>query len=342
MDFIKLQKYLKNKNEPKYRFGQIASEITMGKINKYEDIFTLPYKLRQDLESDISLISVKEEKTLVARGKKSFKALLRLRDGQFIETVLMSPKPNLWSVCVSCQVGCAMGCKFCATGKMGLKRDLNSEEICDQILFWKLYISKNKLKIRIGNIVYMGMGEPFANKKNVFESMQILTDSQLYNFGQRHISVSTCGIVPVISEFAKKFSQINLAISLHAPNDKLRSQLMPINKVHNLKQLFPALAKYAQKTNRQIFFEYILIKNINDSDKHALQLGQLFEDYFEKNRHLIHVNLIVFNETDNEFVGSTKNRLQKFKDILEEMKISTSIRKSLGQEIKGACGQLKS
>ncbi|MGI5828415.1 MAG: radical SAM protein [Patescibacteria group bacterium] len=181
-----------------------------------------------------------------------------------METVLLNPKPALWSVCISCQVGCGMGCTFCATGKMGFIRNMTAEEICDQILFWRQYIAKKKLPIRVTNIVYMGMGEPFANKEKVFESIRWLTDKNLYGFGQRHLSISTSGIVPGIREFADTFPQLNLAVSLHAPNDALRETLMPVARTYPLSELMKGLDYYVKKTNRQVFIEYILLKNIND------------------------------------------------------------------------------
>jgi adenine C2-methylase RlmN of 23S rRNA A2503 and tRNA A37 len=223
---------------------------------------------------------------------------------------------------------------------MGLKRNLTSEEICDQILFWRQYVSREKISIRISNIVYMGMGEPFANKVAVFESIRTLTDKEIYGFGQRHLSVSTAGIVPGIREFADTFSQVNLAVSLHAPNNSLRETLMPIAKSYPLDKLMDVLTYYVKKTNRQLFIEYILLKDINDRDKDAVGLGNLLQDSFSENMQLIHVNLIVYNATGTELEASSKERARRFEKILSQFKISASIRKNLGQEIQGACGQL--
>jgi 23S rRNA (adenine(2503)-C(2))-methyltransferase len=342
MDFKALNKFLTDKNQPKFRFSQIASDIVSGRPQSYLDIFTIPQQLRSELEQNLPLISVKEKNILISEDKKSYKALLELKDGNTIETVLLNPMPALWSVCLSTQVGCGMGCAFCATGQMGLKRNLSTEEITDQILFWKQYIAKNRLNIRISNIVYMGMGEPFINKEAVFESIEIFSSSSLYNIGNRKLSVSTCGITQVIEEFATRFPQVNLAISLHAPNQELREKIMPVAKIYPLENLMKQLKKYIQKTNRQLFIEYILLSNENDTDKHAIQLGNLISDYFTDKLHLIHINLIVYNPTNSNLQPTSKEQVQKFKRILENFKIGTTVRKNLGQEIKGACGQLAS
>lgn len=344
MNFSALQSFLTTNNQPAYRYSQIVSDICSGRPQSYTDIFTIPKSLRDDLEKLIPLISVKKEKLLISKDKKSYKALLSLSDGNRIETVLLNPKPALWSVCLSTQVGCAMGCKFCATGQMSLTRNLTTEEITDQILFWKQYIAKNNLPIRISNLVYMGMGEPFANKENVFESIQILTDPKLFNLGSRHLSISTCGLPDGIKLLADKFPQVNLAISLHAPNQILREKLMPIAKQFPLDKLLNSLKYYLDKTNRQIFFEYILLSGENDSDKNALELGNLLINNFGNQLHLIHVNLIIYNPicTDAlQCVSIPKSQIEKFKRILENFHIGVTIRKSLGQEIAGACGQLK-
>jgi len=340
MDFNKLKQYLELRKEPTYRFAQIASEVASGRVLEFDEIFTISKELRQDLAKKFKISSVKEVEVQISRGKKAYKALLELVDGKLIETVLLNPSANLWSVCLSSQVGCAMGCAFCATGKQGLKRNLSSEEIADQILFWRQYIQHHSLRHRINNVVYMGMGEPFNNQVNVFESIKWLTDPQLYGLGQRHISVSTCGIVPGIDDFAQKFPQVNLAISLHAASDSLRSKLMPVANMYSLEQLMYALNKYLEITNRQIFFEYILLSGVNDSDGQAIELGNLMKNYFGDKLHLIHINLIPFNFTGGEFSGSTQARMDKFEAILKQFHITSSIRKSLGQDIAGACGQL--
>jgi len=342
MDFSKLEQLLIDLKEPKYRFLQITGDIISGRAQTYEDIFTIPFALREKLDQSLPPISLWQTKVLVSQDKKAYKALLNLADGNFIETVLLNPSPSLWSVCLSCQVGCPMACAFCATGKMGLIRNLTAEEICDQILFWRQYITNSKLKIRISNIVYMGMGEPFLNQKAVFQSLAWLTDPKLYAFGQRHISVSTCGIVPGIEAFARQFPQVNLAISLHAPSDELRERLMPVAKQFSLEQLMTSLVNYLSLTNRQLFFEYVMLSSINDDDQHALALGNLIKKSYQDKLHLIHLNLIPYNLTGDKFTGSDDKKIKRFANILKEFHISSTVRKSLGQEIAGACGQLSS
>ncbi|NMC36180.1 23S rRNA (adenine(2503)-C(2))-methyltransferase RlmN [Candidatus Beckwithbacteria bacterium] len=340
MDFQRLQQFLQDTGQPAYRFSQIVSDLVMNQTQRYDDIFTIPKSLREELVKAVPILSVKPIAVQISKNKDTYKALLELNDGKQIETVLMHPTSELWSVCLSCQVGCAMTCAFCATGKMGLTRNLRAEEICDQVLFWKHYLAQHKLSHRISNLVFMGMGEPFANWENVSASIIWLTDPKLYGFGQRHISVSTSGLVPGIKQFADTFSQVNLAISLHAPNDTLRSQLMPINKRYALAELISAMKYYLAKTNRQIFIEYLLLHEVNDSDKQAVELGNLLTDQFGDSKHLIHVNLIVYNQTDTDFKPATKDQAEHFAAILKEFRISASIRKSLGTDIAGACGQL--
>ncbi|NTV41648.1 MAG: 23S rRNA (adenine(2503)-C(2))-methyltransferase RlmN, partial [Candidatus Moranbacteria bacterium] len=325
MNNKKLEQFLQENNLPKFRLGQIQKAIFQDGVSSFAEITTLSKDLREKLEEEIKILSFEVEKVLVADDGQSVKALLRLRgcrpelvsgstqipdqvrndrETDLIETVLISPKPGVWSACISCQVGCAMGCRFCATGKMGFKRNLTSEEITDQILFWKQYLSKNlkskilnpktdsvennqknnsslfencELKIEnynVGNIVYMGMGEPLNNWENVAESLRNLTDEKLFGLGSRSISVSTSGIVSGIEKLAKKFPQINLAISLHFASDEKRDLYMPVNKVDNLENLKTALQKYFQATKRKVFLEYIMLDGVNDSALDAKMLAQ--------------------------------------------------------------------
>jgi len=341
MDFNNLKKFLTQNKEPSYRFAQISSEVCSGKITNFNQLFTIPLTLREKMSSSLGLISYNKYKVYISKTKNAYKALLSLSDKHLIETVLLNPNSNLWSVCLSCQVGCAMGCAFCATGRQGMQRNLTAEEIADQVLFWKQYISQNKLNIRINNIVYMGMGEPMINIENVFQSIYWLIDKELYAIGQRHISISTCGVVPGIESFTKQDWQVNLAISLHAPNDILRSKLMPIAKRYPIKQLMNALRNYLLLSNRQIFIEYIMLGGLNDVDSCAVELGNLLQDNFGNLLHLVHVNLIPYNNTEGDFLQSSSQQLDKFSRILSHFHISSTIRQSLGQDILGACGQLR-
>ncbi|MDP1619528.1 MAG: 23S rRNA (adenine(2503)-C(2))-methyltransferase RlmN, partial [bacterium] len=253
-----------------------------------------------------------------------------------IEAVLIAPKPDVWSVCISCQVGCAIGCKFCATGKMGLKRNLTAEEITDQVLFWIQYL-KN-INQKISTVVFMGMGEPLLNWEQVSRSLRDLIDPTLFGFGARSISVSTSGIPEGIEKLAMEFPQVNLALSLHFGSDEKRSQAMPINRKNNLETLREALKKYFLKTNRKVFLEYVMLSGVNDSREDADKLIRFVKSIGKLQ--LLHVNLIRYNSTGSEFKPSSKEHTVEFRDYLAQNRIDVTIRKSLGEEIQGACGQL--
>lgn len=367
---------MEKKGLPKFRLAQIKKAVFQDGIASFSEITTIPKNLREFLEREIKILSFEVENVLEAKDGQSIKALLRLRSchselvseselsssekilkqvqddkqGDLIETVLISPKPGIWSACISCQVGCQMGCRFCATGKMGFKRDLTAEEITDQILFWKQYLKNNYQSFRIsdlgfrnsdvsvGNIVYMGMGEPFNNWEEVRESIKILTDKELFGFGSRSLSVSTSGIADGIMRMANEFPQVNLAISLHFASDEKRDRYMPVNKKDNLEALKNALQKYFQITKRKVFLEYIMLDGINDAALDAKRLAEYIKSI--GNIHLLHVNLIRYNTTSDDLKPSTKDRTLRFRNELEKFHIHATIRKSLGDEIKGACGQL--
>lgn len=339
MNIEKIKDFLGESSQPSFRLKQIQKAVFGDGISAFEEISTLPKELRHRM-SKLSILSFEVEKVLVAKDKQSAKALLKLQDGKVIETVLISPKPNDWSVCISCQVGCPMNCRFCATGRGGFARNLMAEEITDQVLFWRQYLKKNP-KIEncdVSNIVYMGMGEPFLNWENVRESLKNLIDPDLFGFGSRSISVSTAGIPEGIAKLAEVFPQVNLAISLHFADDKKRSEFMPINKKYNLEDLKKSLQKYFQKTNRKVFIEYILLENINDKKEDAENLAKYLKSIGKLQ--LLHVNLIRYNTTGEELKPSSKNKTLEFKNFLIKNRIQATIRKSLGEEIQGACGQL--
>ena len=376
MDFEKLEKILSENNQPRFRLEQIKKAIYQDGVSSFVEISNLPKDLREKLSEQVEILPFKVEKVLESKDKNparnathsvaggSFKALLKLDDTNLLESVLMSPKPGMWSVCISTQVGCPLGCGFCATGKGGFKRNLTAEEIVGQVLFWKQHLrklqnqnskfqintkfeNKNpkiencKLKIEnshIGNVVYMGMGEPFLNWEETKKSLAMLNDSKLFNLGSRNISVSTSGIPEGIANLAQDFSQVNLALSLHFADDEKRSQWMPINQKYNLEALREALKKYFELSNRKVFLEYIMLSGINDSLEDAKKLAEYVRSIGKLQ--LLHVNLIRYNATDNNLVSSSGNKTQIFKNFLEDNRISVTIRKSLGEEIQGACGQL--
>lgn len=338
MNNKKLADLLIKNNIPSYRLKQIQKAIFFEVQDSFLSISSLPMELRDILEKEIKILPFEIKTVLVSKDNRAIKALLLLEDKNLIETVLISPKPDVWSACISSQVGCALGCLFCATGKGGFKRNLTTDEITSQILFWRQYLKNNKIEGSFSNIVYMGMGEPFLNWENVKKSIQELTDPELFAFRNRGIAVSTAGVVDRIEEFMETFPQANLAISLHFADDTKRSQFMKVNKLHDLSKLKEALKNYLAKNNRRIFIEYILMDKVNDTRKDALKLAKFLKEI--STAKLLHVNLIRYNSIGFGLNPSPPEATQKFKDILKKEGVTVTIRKSLGTDIAGACGQL--
>lgn len=320
--------------EPRFRFKQINDAVYKNFIEDWSDVSNLPKNLISKLQENCP-IDIKAE-MISDQGGNTKKAVIELKDGSKIETVLMRNKQGKNTVCVSSQVGCPVACSFCATGQMGFKRNLIAEEIIEQVLFFARTLKKEDS--RIDRIVFMGMGEPFLNWEEVKKTIKTLNDQNRFNIGYRHISVSTIGITNGIRSLAKEFPQINLAVSIHSGADKRRTELVRINEKYNLKRIQRAVEHYLETTNRKVFFEYVMIDGLNDKEENAKELVQYIVG-FDK-RHLIHVNLIVYNKTPVEFKASSKENLDKFKNILEKAHIDTTIRKSFGGDLAGACGQL--
>ena len=327
MNIENLQEVLKD--EPKFRLQQAIEAIFINLVNDWSEVTNFSLKLREELNEKCPLNI--DGQFSVSENKSSAKALIKLEDDNKIETVLMQHRDDRNTVCISTQVGCALGCKFCATGEMGFKRDLTVSEILEQVLFVARFLKKQDQKIT--NIVYMGMGEPFLNYDNVMQSIRILNDSKGFNLGARRISISTSGIPEGILKLANEELQVNLAVSLHATNDELRQKLMPVAKKYLLKDVFKSVDEYIKKTNRQVMFEYMLIKDVNDSSENARELVKLM-----KNK-LYMVNLIRYNPTES-FEPSSPEQIKKFKTILEKHHITFTQRQEFGQDIKAACGQL--
>lgn len=320
------------KKWPPYLLRQAKRAIFDAGLEKWADLKYLPKELREILERECPLeIKAKKNK---AKDGQSIKAGIILDDGNIVESVLMRYEDKRNTVCVSSQVGCAMGCAFCATGKLGLTRNLTADEIIAQVLFFQRILKKENK--RVSGIVFMGMGEPMLNYDEVMRSIKIINDKDCFNIASRHISISTCGIVAGIKRIADELLQLNLAISLHASNDKLRSELMPINDKHNLEQVLETASEYIQKTGRKLMIEYVLLKGINDSEKDALELAKILKKYL---RRLFFVNLIAYNQT-SVFKSSDVEVMGKFKQILEEQKINVVERYRFGRDIQAACGQL--
>ncbi len=339
MNFKKILKILKQENQSTYRVKQIKKAVYVRLIDSWNKATDVPEKLRKILKKEIPFSSLVE----ISRknDKNTTKLLFKTYDNNFIEAVLMRHIPSIKSqkddargrntICISSQAGCPMNCAFCATGKLGFKRNLSLEEIIDQVLEFARLLKKEGQKVN--NIVFMGMGEPFHNYDNVIDAIKILNDKDGFNLGVRHISISTCGIVPAILKFADEETQVNLAISLHAPNDEIRSKIMPVNKAYNLKKLFLAIDYYIKKTNRKVMFEYVLIDGVNDSDKNAKELAKIMK------KKLYHINLIKYHDT-GVFKSSSKKQQQRFFDILKKEGASVTFRISFGEDISAACGQL--
>ena len=313
--------------EKTYRLNQVRKIVFRDLIEDWDEATVLPLALREELKENCPL-DIKAE---IIKEKDTAKALIKLSDGMKIESVLMEHEDNRSTVCVSSQVGCPLNCSFCATGKMGLKRNLSPFEIVVQVLLFSRYLKKKDKKVT--NIVFMGMGEPFLNYDNVMSAVRILNSPDYFNIGSRKISISTSGIIEGIEKFSNEDLQVNLCISLHAPNDKLRSEIMPVNKKYPLKNVLDSVDSYILKTKRKVMFEYLMIKGVNDSLSCAEQLAGLMK------KPLYMVNLIVYNPT-GKFVPSDPKTIKSFKDYLENHGILSTQRYEFGRAIQAACGQL--
>lgn len=324
-----LEKYFLEHNEKKFKALQVYEWLYGKKVNNFYEMSNIKKDIQDLLNKDFSNEFIKIVKK--QEDKLTKKYLFELLDGNHIEAVLMEHDYGL-SICVSSQVGCNMGCKFCESGRLKKVRNLEAYEIVEQIL-----LVEEDVKKRISSVVLMGIGEPFDNYDNIMDFIRIINDPKGIAIGARHITVSTCGLIPKIEQFMKEDLQVNLAISLHAPNSELRSQLMPINKAYDLNELIRTLKKYIAETNRRVTIEYVMLKDVNDSIECALELASLLKGMN------VYVNLIPYNETNHlEFKRADKNQVMKFYDMLKQKGINVTIRKEFGSNIDAACGQLRS
>lgn len=324
-----MEQYFLKIGSKKFHADQLFSWLYEKRISSISDITNIKKEILQQLASDYSFSKLRLVQ--VERDVDVCKYLFELNDGEHIEAVLMMHDYGN-SVCISSQVGCNMGCKFCESGRRKKVRNLETWEMVTQLL-----MIEEDLKKRVSHVVVMGIGEPFDNYDNLLKFFLIINHPKGLAIGARHITVSTCGIVPKILEFSNFPLQINLAISLHAPNDELRNQIMPINKAYPLKELIQALEIYLEKTSRRITFEYILLAGVNDTEECAVELAKLVG-------HLnCYINLIPYNETNNlEFRRSNTVQIMKFYDILKKNRLNVTIRREFGSKISAACGQLRS
>ena len=324
-----LEKYFEQINEKKFKAIQVYEWLYKKRVNNFEEMTNIKKDIIKKLKEDFTL--EKPEIIKIKDGKDVHKYLFNLKDNEKIEAVLMNHDYGN-SLCISTQVGCNMGCSFCESGRLKKRRNLTPDEMVSQILQ-----IEEKQNIRISHIVLMGIGEPFDNYENVMKFIDIINDDYGISIGARHITISTCGIVPKIKEFTKEQRQVNLAISLHAPNDKLRSKLMNINKAYSINELIDAVKEYLKVNNRKVTFEYIMLKNVNDKEENATELANLLKGMN------CYVNLIPYNETSHiEYKKSDKESVMKFYDILKKNRINVTIRREFGSEVEAACGQLRS
>ncbi len=330
LNLKELEEFVINNGFPKFRAKQIFEWVNKG-VRCYEEMTNLPKNLISFLNQNAYLSLLEIEQKYVSAIDSTVKYLFRLRDNNFVESVVMKYHHG-YTICISSQVGCRMGCAFCQSTKGGKVRDLSAGEILDQII-----CAAHDLDISIHNVVMMGIGEPLDNFENVAKFFELVNAKEGLNIGYRHISISTCGVVPQIYQLAKLDIPITLSISLHAPFDNMRSEMMPINRKYNIKELLKACADYQAVTGRRISYEYTLVRGVNDSKQCALELSKLLRGT------LCHVNLIPVNKIEDGVYDPTeKQNIYTFQNTLINNGINATVRRTLGADISASCGQLRS
>ena len=324
-----LELYFEKIGDKKFKASQVFEWLYKKRVNSFDEMTNVKKDTLSKMKEDFNFNKLTILNKL--EGEDVIKYLFNLSDNNKVEAVLMKHDYGN-SLCVSTEVGCNMGCSFCESGRLKKVRNLEVYEMVLPIL----QIEK-ELNIRISHVVLMGIGEPFDNYDNVMKFIDIINSGKGIDIGSRHITVSTCGIVPKIKEFINNGKQVNLAISLHAPNDEIRNKIMPINKAYNITELMEVLKEYISKTNRRVTFEYIMLKDVNDKEKHALELANLVRGMN------CYINLIPYNETSHiEYKKSDKESILKFYDTLKKQNINVTIRREFGAKLMAACGQLRS
>jgi len=317
--------------EPPYRTRQVYQALTRGLVTDIAEITTLPLRLRSVLAERLYPVTLTPVRTSGDPGDAVEKTLFAAADGEPVEAVLMT-YPKRATVCVSTQVGCAVGCAFCASGRLGLRRGLSAEEMVDQVLhFARVLRTRGRV---VSNVVFMGMGEPFHNYDETLRACRLLNDPGGFDLGARSMAVSTVGVVPGIDRLAAEPLQLHLAVSLHAGTDELRDRLVPLNRTYPLDEVFAACARYVRRTHRKVLFEYVVLEGVNDTDEQAQMLAARVRPP------LYHLNLIAYNETGGEFRRPQAARLAAFKERLEAGGVDVTLRRSPGAAIDAACGQL--
>ena len=324
-----LEGYFTSIGEKKFKASQVYDWLYKKRVTSFDEMTNIGINIREKLKNDFSMDKIKV--LTKQKGIDVSKYLFGLADNNKIEAVLMYHDYGT-SLCVSSQVGCNMSCTFCESGRLKKVRNLEAYEIVEQVL-----LIEEMEGVRISHIVMMGIGEPFDNYDNVIRFINIINNDKGIAIGSRHITVSTCGVVPKIKEFSKLDKQVNLAISLHASNDELRRKLMPIDKVYPLDLLMATIKEYLENDGRRVTFEYIMLKDVNDKEENALELAKLLKGMNA------YVNLIPYNETSHiEYKKSSKDTIMKFYDTLKKNNINVTIRKEFGSTVSAACGQLRS
>ena len=329
------KRFIKNNNIQGYRIDQMYDQYFKQLISSWDELTTWPKDLREKLKAEVPFSKLVNITEFPSADGRTIKTLGYTKEGFPVESVLMKNKDRI-TVCISSMSGCPVRCKFCATGKMGFKKNLSTQEIVDQVMYFERKLKASGQKIT--NVVYMGMGEPMLNLKSVVESIQILTDSKYLGMSARRITVSTAGYISPLGEFLKKDLGVNIAISLHAPNQKLREKLMPtVAKLNPLDDLMDLLIKDQKKRNKKITYEYLMLKDVTDTPECAKELAKLLKNQIAL------VNLINFNKVEGiSYEPSTRKRIMDFQYILNERGINNTLRYSYGSDVKGACGQLAS
>ncbi|WP_165874106.1 23S rRNA (adenine(2503)-C(2))-methyltransferase RlmN [Rubrobacter taiwanensis] len=319
---------LERRGEPGFRLQQVYEALAVRRVGGWEEATSLPADLRAELEAQVPVSSLELQR--VSEGRDGTrKYLFVTRDGHAIETVMI-PEKERRTVCISTQVGCPMACTFCATGLLGIKRNLKAREISEQVFA----VARDIAPERVSNVVVMGMGEPFLNYRRLLAALRVLNDGRGLNLAARSIAVSTSGLVEKIRRFADEPEQFHLAISLHTPFEEQRRELMPVAARHTIPELMSAARYYVERTRRKLFFEYTLLAGVNDTPEHAAALAELLD------HRLYHLNLLRFNWTETGYTATSKPAAKEFLRRARERGLSATLRPSRGQDIDAACGQL--
>jgi 23S rRNA (adenine2503-C2)-methyltransferase len=340
LSYVQQNQLIESMGEPTYRAKQLRKWVYQNLALSYDEMTDLPSNLREKLKNEIKLHSLGLIKSITG-GDGTVKVLFKLHDWNTVESALMYYDTDRGgerhTVCVSTQVGCAVGCAFCATGQQGFRRNLTSGEIIDQVLHFARYLRDNDKSERVSNVVFMGMGEPLANYTNLWQAIETLNSPKAFGLGARNITISTAGLVPQIIQLAKEKLQVGLAVSLHASDNGLRNKLVPLNRKYPLEELIPACSEYSRLTGRRLSFEYTLFEGINDSIEQARSLAELIR------RLKCHVNLIPANPTNTKmYQPPSRKTILAFEDELKQRHINVTLRERRGQDIDAGCGQLRS